>query len=84
MEGKSGRIMSQEDVAKLLSFCHLKKVENMGFVSMDSPEFTLWDAVITMDPGLGVASSHITLGNDKVSHSADSNMTRTQITKCCG
>jgi hypothetical protein len=30
--------MSQEDVFKLLSDHHLKKTENAGFVSIDSPE----------------------------------------------
>jgi hypothetical protein len=32
-----GRIVSQDDVAKLLSDHHLKKIEDAGFISMDSP-----------------------------------------------
>ena len=40
MEYRFGRIMSQDDVAKLLSDHHLKKIEDAGFISMDSPEFT--------------------------------------------
>ncbi len=40
MEYQSGRIMSQDDVAKLLSDHHLKKIEDAGFISVDSPEFT--------------------------------------------
>ena len=40
MEDQRGRIMSQEDVAKLLSDNHLKKIEDAGFVSMVSPEFS--------------------------------------------
>ncbi len=40
MEYQSGRIMSQDDVAKLLSDHHLKKIKDAGFISMDSAEFT--------------------------------------------
>ncbi len=40
MECQSGCIMSQDDDAKLLSDHHLKKIEDAGFISMDSPEFT--------------------------------------------
>ncbi len=32
MEYQSGRIMSQDDVAKLLSDHHLKKIEDVGFI----------------------------------------------------
>ncbi len=39
MEDQSGCIMSQKDVSKLLSDLHLMKIEDAGFVSMDSPEF---------------------------------------------
>ena len=40
MEDQCGHIVSQEDVAKLLSDNHLKKIEDAGFVSMVSPEFS--------------------------------------------
>jgi hypothetical protein len=40
MEYQSGRIVSQDDVAKLLSDHLLKKIEDAGFISMDSPKFT--------------------------------------------
>jgi hypothetical protein len=40
MEDQTGRIMSQEDVSKLLLDHHLKKIEDAGFVSMDSPEYS--------------------------------------------
>ncbi len=40
MENQSGRIVSQEDVAKLLSDHHMKKIEDAGFVPVDSPKFS--------------------------------------------
>ena len=40
MEHQSGRIVSQEDVSKLLSDHHQKKIEDAGFVPMDRPEFS--------------------------------------------
>ena len=40
MENQSGRIVAQDDVAKLLSDHHMKKIEDAGFVPMDSPNFS--------------------------------------------
>ncbi len=40
MENQSGRIVSQEDVVKLLSDHHMKKIEDAGFVPVDSPKFS--------------------------------------------
>ncbi len=40
MEDQTGGIMSQEDISKLLSDHHLRKIEDVGFVSMDSPEYS--------------------------------------------
>jgi hypothetical protein len=39
MENQSGCIVSQEDIAKLLSDHHMKKIADAGFVPMDSSRF---------------------------------------------
>ncbi len=40
VEDQSGCIISQDYVSKCLSDHHLKKIEDAGYVSMDSPEFS--------------------------------------------
>ena len=38
IEDQSGHIVSQEDLVNFFLDHHLKQIEDMGFVSMDSPE----------------------------------------------
>jgi hypothetical protein len=40
MEEQSGCITSKEDVSNLLSDHHMRKIEDAGFVSIDSPAFS--------------------------------------------